>query len=77
MLIPGLFRNCDIPRGCSQTLATGDPTDRRGENPGGGTPAMADLAARISLLSTPDTDLLSAGGSVTPLGSAGPIAIQG
>lgn len=38
---------------------------------------MADLAARIALLLTPDTDLLSAGGSVRPLDSASPVAIQG
>ncbi len=38
---------------------------------------MADLAALIALLSASDTDLLSAGGSVTPLDSASPIAIQG
>ncbi len=38
---------------------------------------MADLAARIALLSTPGTGLLPAGGSVTPLDSASPIATQG
>jgi hypothetical protein len=37
---------------------------------------MADLVVRIALLSTSGTDLLPAGGSVTPLDSASPIAIQ-